>query len=93
MSSYFRWGAAVAIVTDASPFGMGAVLYQDAEPVQHFSIPITDLDVERMGADRGSCKGQQCWESIAVLVALREWQSWWALKRVTFTYKADNVTA
>ena len=56
-------------------------------------IPVTPADESYLGVESGSCRGQQCWEALALLVSLREWWSFWGQRRVTFTYKGDNVSA
>ena len=53
----------------------------------------TEFDYEMFGHARGCGKGQQTWEALALLVALRLWAPIWKGKRVTITVRSDSVSA
>ena len=93
LAAYLNKGQRVKVITDASPFGMGAVLVIDGVPVAWFAIPIQQQDVEVLGVQPGDCKGQQCWESLCCLIAVRIWRTRWASERLLLTVRTDNVTA
>ena len=61
-------------------------------PIQFFSEPISDTDVARFGFVRGSPDGQQVWESLAALIAIRLWKHTWASGTSTLMVKGDSVT-
>ena len=54
--SHFRRGKAVEVVTDASPWGIGAVLVIDGTPTEYFSAETTAEDAAQLGLEltRGS---------------------------------------
>ena len=93
LDAYLRQGDSVDIITDASPFGLGAWLRINEIPIAYFACPITDFDVSFFGFQRGDCKGQQCWEALAILVALRTWKLYWCKVRARLSNFADNVSA
>ena len=61
------------VVTDASPWGIGGVLYFRGSPVSHFSDQLHDEDLKRFRARRGDPAFNTLWEALAILVALRCW--------------------
>ena len=71
------------IVTDASPWGIGGVLYLKSAAVAYFSDKLHLCDLNRFRARIGESAFTTVWESLAILVALRLW-------RPLFTY-ADAV--
>ena len=78
---------------DASPWGFGAVLIVDGRPLEWFAIWIADLDVEVLSTPRGSCDGQQVWEALVLLIAVRLWLRLWANSRAHLQLVSDNVAA
>ena len=58
-----------------------------------FDSPITESDQQIFGASTGTCEGQQVWEALAVLCALRLWSDRWRHKRIRLRVKTDNVAA
>ena len=68
-------------------------MYVGGLPTAFVSCEFTSLDSEFLGADRGTHLGQQLWEALAFLVALRLWETSWATHRVQFTFKGDRVGA
>ena len=82
----------MTIVTDASPYGMGGFLVYGCVAIGYFIAAITDHDrkvLEVIDDERG----QQRWEALAILIALRMWRSFWMDVRVTLTVKSDNMSA
>ena len=63
---------AVAVV-DASPWGIGGVLFLQGRPVQWFSDGVTDDDLSVFDAARGESAFNTTWEGLALVVALRLW--------------------
>ena len=61
--------------------------------VSYFLSPLTATDVAIHGCKIGQSDGQQIWECLAVLVALRIWRSQWADKRCEVRVKSDNISA
>ena len=86
-------GSIITITLDASPWGLGGVLQINGEIVAYFSSPLSRHD-ERIHRRRiGSAKGQQTWECLAFLVALKIWQDFWADRRVSVVVRSDNLGA
>ena len=83
----------IAFLLDASPWGLGGVLIIGGIPVAWFASPLTTHDEKIHGQAIGSDKGQQVWESLCVLVALKVYASQWMDKRVALTITGDNVAA
>ena len=63
----------VMLVFDACPWGLGAVLYINGEPIQYFTSALSAIDEVWFQYRIGDSDGQQAWEALAVLVALRLW--------------------
>jgi hypothetical protein len=91
LEAYLRRGPRIEIGTDASPYGLGGWYAQDGTILEHFSCPITDDDRRIYGISSNDSKGQQLWESLAVLVALRLWQQRWSQHRLNISVRGDNV--
>ena len=73
------------LVFDASPWGIGAVLYRDGVPLFYFISALTKYDEQRFRYKIGDHKGQQTWESLSVLVALKTWQDQYMGRRFSLT--------
>ena len=86
-------GAQLEVGTDASPMGLGGWLAVNGKIAKFFSSPLTDEDARLYGHELGSCVGQQTWECLAILVALRLWHEHYANRRVTLKVRGDNVGA
>ena len=56
-------------------------------------VPITEYDQWYLDTWAGSHLGQQVWEALIILIALRHWAWVWRHKRVSLTIKTDNMTA
>ena len=59
--------------TDACPWGIGGVRFENHRPVEWFAAPLRDGDLRRFGASRGDSANNTTWEALAILVALRVW--------------------
>ena len=95
MDSHLAPSQDVAVVFDASPWGMGAVLYRGGVPIAFFADAISLHDVKRYRHKVGDHRGQQVWESLALLVSLKAWAGLLIGHRFSWrvTLKGDNVTA
>jgi len=82
----------VQIVLDASPWGLGGVLLINGECSEFFSSGLTELDESLFGLPRGSPDGQQVWECLAALVALRLWRQIWGRQALTLRVRGDSMT-
>jgi len=80
------------IVIDASPWGLAAVLVENQQPTEYFSDAIGEVDIKRFGYAIGSPDGQQVWESLAALVALKLWKPTWASRAAKLRLKGDSMT-
>ena len=92
VSHYFGRAIKMKIVTDASPWGIGGFLAMNNTPVAYFSDALCDFDLKLAEAERGS-PGQQVWESLALLVALRLWSSQWVKRGVELHLGSGSVSA
>ena len=61
--------------------------------MEYFAVRITKSDLRFFGYKRGDNAGQQCWETLAILVALNQWRTHWQHVRARLAFHADNVTA
>ena len=93
LSHFRREGPDVVITWDASPWGMGATLQVAGQFVEFFSIPIDPMDEVTLSTSKGSSDGQQVWEALAGLVALRVWAKFWQGQRARLHVRGDNVGA
>ena len=61
---------ALTVVTDASPWGLGAVMYYGGKPLAYVSDTITKEDEKRFATRAGRCSDQALWECLAILVGV-----------------------
>ena len=71
VAEYLNGGAQLEVGTDASPLGLGGWLAVNGKIAKFFSSPLTAEDSRLYGHELGSRVGQQTWECLAILVALR----------------------
>ena len=90
---YLNPGVKVSIHLDASPFGLGAVLVVAGYIRSWFAIPLSQDDLTIHAQTWGDCKGQQCWEALVLLIAVKLWASWWCEVRTNISMKSDNMAA
>ena len=93
LRAYCRTGVKVRIIFDASPFGLGAYLMLDHRIVSWFADDITADDQRLFGFPKGDHRGQQAWEALCLLVALRLWKHHWRTVRVTLETTGDSISA
>lgn len=86
-------GSVLQITWDASPYGMGAFLKEDGVIKEFFAIPISADDEEMFDVKGGGCEGQQIWECLAGLIAMRVWAHRWKRRRVHLHLRGDNMAA
>ena len=92
-NTYVGLGSDIRIQIDASPWGLGGVLAVNHVLRSWFACPITELDVAMFGRETASCEGQQLWEALCMLVALRLWKPWWLRDRAVLTLKSDSTSS
>lgn len=90
---YKGLGDRVVITWDASPYGLGATLRVNGVIKEFFAIPITEDDQRILQTKSGTSEGQQVWETLAGLVALRAWSKWWRTGRAVLQIRSGNVGA
>ena len=93
LGDYRQDGSRVLVTLDASPGGLGGFMTEDDVHTAYFADPLSDEDVRRFKFKRGDSRGQQTWEALSLLVALRMWAGIWRGKRITLTVKSDSVSA
>ncbi len=86
-------GDAVDIICDASPFGFGAVLVLNGRPKEYLAEAISADDAGIFQFTVGDCKGQQTWEALCILIALRVWSRVWRDLRFSLRVRSDSVSA
>ena len=92
LDAYLRRGAQLTVTTDASPYGLGAVLEQNGQIMSFFASAILPTDRQVLSLnDEPTSVDQQVLEALALLVALREWASFWRNQRVTLSVRTDNI--
>mgnify|MGYP002281324822 CR=1 FL=1 len=93
LADYLGEGELTEVVTDASPNALGGYLVEDGEVVEYFEDNITAEDEKILGARTGSSEGQQIWEALALLVALRLWAPLWLTRMTKLRVKSDSTSA
>ena len=93
LGSYLNEGDKHSIVTDASPLALGAYLQINGVIQEFVHSRITHEDEEALGVKAGGSEGQQCWEALTVLAALRFWCHHWRNRRIVLEVRGDSVTA
>jgi hypothetical protein len=83
----------VEVITDASPWGLGGVLRVNGIILQYFASQLTADDSRILGHELGTSCGQQTWECLAVLVALRLWAAVWQESYTCLRVKSDSIAA
>ena len=58
-----------------------------------YASPLTYHDEVRYQLRIGDSRGQQAWEALSILVALRLWKHIWCSKKITLTLQGDNASA
>jgi len=91
LSAFLRTGTVVEIGTDASLWGMGGWLSINGAITHYFASPISKDDSRILPVE--GKKGQQVWECLAILVAIRLWAHLWAQDRMILRVRGDNIGA
>ena len=81
------WRSESLITLDASPWGLRGIII-----VSFLSSPLSNVDSQILGHTIGEASGQQVWESLSALVALRAWKSYWTKDRTKLLIRGDSVT-
>ena len=69
-------------------------MYDNGALLEYFSSPLTAADARKFQVEIGSDEGQQTWEALAMLVALRHWGgAHWQRSRCTLEVAGDNMSA
>ena len=92
--AHYRRGCRVEITTDASPWGIGGFICIDGVPEEWFAMAVSPSDAKHLGiCFAEDSTGQQAYEALALLVALRVWRSKWNTRRCCIQVATDNVSA
>ena len=69
------------------------MLYEDGVPIEMFFDKLTEHD-ERIHQHKiGDSSGQQTWEKLTVLIAVRAWKDYWLPRKTAITVSSDNMSA
>ena len=79
------------VILDASQWGLAGVLTVKDQPLEYFAEAITPLDEETISHTIGDAAGQQVWECLAALVAVRLWRDHWQKHQVRLRIRGDSV--
>ncbi len=90
---FLNSGIQIRMVTDASVWGIGAILFVDGRPVEWLSDALTPDDEAALGIAIGQDVSQQAAEALAILVSLRVWSQYWREERAVIELRNDNVGA
>ena len=91
LSCFLRIDTVVDIVLDASPWGLAGVLCLNGTSAEYFSDAISPLDVSLFEHIIGEASGQQVWECLAALVAVRLWRERWQKHQAQLMVRGDSV--
>jgi len=81
----------VHFAIDASPWGIGGVLFNDEGfPVEYFDSQLTAVDEEQLHATIGESGFTTLWEALCLLVALRLWAV--TGERVVVSARSDSLS-
>ena len=92
LDTYMNAGVLVEVTLDASPWGLGGILQESGQIVSWFASELSDFDYKFFNFQIGEAAGQQCWEALAALVALRVWKTRWRDQRIRLTVRGDSVS-
>ena len=81
------------IACDASPWGFGAVLVEDGVPIRWLAGSWGTFELDLLGAVVGSSASQATFETLAILVAVREWFQEWQDYRTSIVLRSDSLAA
>jgi hypothetical protein len=86
------------VVTDASPWGLGAILAYTQEDgtfhiVEGFESPVTQADADFLGFDLHQASSQAIVEALAVLVAFKHWGKRFVNNKLSLELRSDSTAA
>ena len=81
----------ISITLDASPWDVGATLEVNYTIVAFLRSPLDAEGVDLLGHPIGEARGQQVWETLCALVALRAWKQHWKESRFNLVVRGDSV--
>ena len=93
LEPYLNQGDHIAIIFDASPWDLGAVLTRNTVLIAWLVSPLRPEDQLLFGHERGSSAGQQTWKALSLLIALQAWWKTWSKKPVIFEAVGESVSA
>ena len=93
LSSFIGNGVTLRMRLDASPWGVGGVLYVGDNARSWFAAAYDKHDVSILGIAVGECTGQQIGEGLSQLIALRVWSRHWKRDGIILALSADNMTS
>ena len=85
--------AEVALMTDASPLGLGAILLVNGRVTKAMASPVGELDAKTLGFALGESSSQGAVETLAILAALKHWGKLLTSVNVAINIQSDSVTA
>mgnify|MGYP003341758329 CR=1 FL=1 len=91
VDTYMGAGMFIEVTLDASPWGLGGILQENGQIVSWFASDLSDFDFKFFGFQVGEAAGQQCWEALAALVALRVWKTRWRDQHARLTVRGGSV--
>jgi len=81
----------VRVEFDASPWGGGAVLYQDGVPTEFLEVSWSRDLVKKLSLKIGASSGQTCWEYMTLYLVLLTWAR--RFRERGFAILGDNTSA
>ena len=93
LHDFYNISLILTLVLDASPWGLGGVLFEGDSPVASFSSMLTKDDEKIHHHRVGEHEGQQLWGCLSVLVALKAWLHFWSQRRLSVAIQSDNLSA
>jgi hypothetical protein len=82
-----------AIITDACPEGLGAVLLINNKVIRAYSSPVTQEDARALDFELGNSSSQGIVETLAVVVALKHWAKELSMCSLTLQVQSDSLVA
>ena len=93
LSTFLGKGLRVRIISDASLWGLGAVLVINHTVISYIASALDEQDEAMAGVKIGDPAGQQVWEALALLQALKTWATYWKKDGLDLMVSSDSVTA
>ena len=83
------------LVIDACPWGLGGYLValSTQQVLEFFADPLSAEDLSRFNMEVGNAAGQQIWECLAILVALKLWSKHFQSGRAQLQIRGDSVVS